>query len=231
MNPKIALAIAAVVAAIGGAVWWQRGAGKRVLATCAELELQRATASLAGTHPDTVTRLDIAIAACHESAATLGESIDRGASALKGCEDKRKNAAREFNAYRATAQEDLVQRNNKRSAILYIGREMVDCYSDAVAAAETVATLDAIRASLAVAIRESNDRSLCYFHNQTGCGRIGLNEDHGNDKAGAEGYGTRLPLVAVLADATAKRDALREAARVRASAAGAQTARGTEAIA
>lgn len=213
MDNRYYIGAAVIFALIGGAIWWQRGAGKRVLATCAGLEAQRAQLAVSGANTDALARLDIAIATCKEQAEALGESVDSGSSILSGCEIKRRAAASEFNAYKATATEDAIQRNNKRQNILHLGSELIGCYRDAIAAAETSATIDKIRASLNLAINESNDRSQCYFHDMPGCGRYGLNEDHGNDKAGQEGYGTRVPLEMLLVDATAKRDMLRTAER------------------
>ncbi|HEY5656648.1 MAG TPA: hypothetical protein VIY27_02555 [Myxococcota bacterium] len=62
------------------------------------------------------------------------------------------------------------------------------------------AGLRSVRAVLGVAqsaLDAAVVRELCYLHDQPGCGRFGVNEDHGNDKAAQERRATVTPLTAV----------------------------------
>lgn len=217
MDKRYIAAGVVLVVGIAGAVWWTRGAGKRQLANCAALESQRALLAVSGANTDELARLDIAIETCKAQAEALGESVDSGASVLAGCEIKRKAIVSEFNAYKATATEDAIQRNNKRQNMLHLGTELVTCYGEATRLAETVATIDAVRRSIDQAIRESRERSACWRNGETGCSRYGVNESSGDERDTDEARGTWIPLKAALATAVMKRDELvraeREAAR------------------
>lgn len=226
MDKRYLIAIAIILALVAGGVWWQRGAGKRQLAQCAELKNRRALMAVSGANSDDLARIDIAIQSCEATAESLGEMVDSGTSVLAGCDVKRAAIEREFSAYRATAKEDAIQRNNKRQNMLHLAAEMISCYQEAIATAETVATIDAVRASIKKAAVESQERARCYYFDGSGCGTFAANEDTAPNKGHDERRNVMEVLVGPIASgsardgtggliamADAKRDALRTAER------------------
>jgi hypothetical protein len=181
----------------------------QALSRCAELERQRAQLAVQGTDPVTLARLDSEIRACSQTAQSLGAEIDLGDVTLEACIAKLEQINQEWAHYRSTEYSDAVKRNNTRSAMLRFGEEAARCASGAVDDAESVAALDRIRSALSKGIGEAEARERCYLSDGTGCGRFGLNEDHGNDKARAERERVIEPLRAAHTKATEKRDALR----------------------
>lgn len=182
--------------------------------------------AVSGANSDDLARLDIAIATCEATAESLGETVDSGASVLAGCDVKRNAIEREFSAYRSTAKEDAIQRNNKRQNMLHLAAEMISCYNEAIATAESVATIDAVRESIKKAAVESQERARCYYFDGSGCGTFGANEDTAPNKGHDERRNVMEVLVGpiasgsardgtggILAAANAKRDTLRTAER------------------
>lgn len=197
----------------------------QALSRCAELEAQRAQLAVQGTDPVTIARLDSEIRACSQTAQSLGAELDLGDVTLEACVSKLEQINQEWTHYRSTEYSDAVKRNNTRSAMLRIGEEAARCFNGAVADSESIATLDRIRAALSKGIGEAEARERCYLSDGSGCGRFGLNEDHGNDKARQERERVIEPMRAAHAAATAKRDTLRGAASsAKASNAGASAA-------
>lgn len=213
MDKRYLIAVAVIIALVAGVIWWQRGAGKRQLAQCAELKNRRALLAVSGIGGDSLAQLDIAIRTCEETAETLGETVDGGTSVLAGCEVKRDTIEAEFRAYRSVSNLDAIQRNNKRQNIIGLTSDMVNCYRDAIEAAETVATLDAIRASIKKAYDESVERARCFYFGRPGCPTYGVNEDTDANKGHNERTGGMEQLEPLLAIAARKRDTLRTAER------------------
>jgi hypothetical protein len=60
-----------------------------------------------------------------------------------------------------------------------------------------IRTVRAVNDVAQSALADAVTRELCYLHDQEGCGRFGVNEDHGNDKAAQERTATVAPLTAV----------------------------------
>jgi hypothetical protein len=181
----------------------------QALTRCAELTAQRAQLAVQGTDPVTIARLDSEIRACSQSAQALGAELDLGDVTLSACVSKGEQINQEWTHYKSTTYDDSVKRNNTRSSMLRIGEEMARCYQGAIADAESIVTLDKIRAALSHAIGESEARERCYVNDGAGCGRFGVSEDHGNDKGAQERERVIVPLRAAHTAATVKRDTLR----------------------
>lgn len=227
MDNRVKIGVAAIVALVAGGFWWTRGAGKRQLAQCSVLKAQRAQLAVSGANSDDLARLDIAIATCESAARALGETVDGAVTILGGCDVKRDAMEREFAAYRATAKEDAIQRNNKRQNILHLAAEMISCYRDAIERSESVEAIDAVRASIKKAAEQSQERARCYYFDWSGCGTYGANEDTGPNKGHderrnimetlvgplADGVSAGTGVGGIMADAIAKRDMLRSTAR------------------
>jgi len=184
----------------------------QALSRCAELQAQRAQLAVQGTDPVTLARLDSEIRACSQTAQSLGAELDLGDVTLEACVAKLEQINQEWAHYRSTEYSDAVKRNNTRSAMLRFGEEAARCASGAVEDAESVASLDRIRAALSKGIDEAEAHERCYLSDGSGCGRFGLNEPHGNDKAADERQRVIEPLRLAHEAATAKRDALRSSA-------------------
>lgn len=181
----------------------------QAISRCAELKQQRAQLAVQGTDAVTLARLDSEIRACSQTAQSLGADLDLGEVSLEACLAKREQISQEWAHYRSTEYSDSLKRNNTRNNMLRIGEEMARCYDGAVDDSESVDALDKIRAALSNTIGEAEARERCYRDDGSGCGRFGLSEDHGNDKADQERNRVIAPLRAAHAKATAKRDTLR----------------------
>lgn len=181
----------------------------QALTRCQELERQRAALAVQGGDVVALARLDAEIRACSQTAQSLGADIDLGAVTLEACVAKLEQINQEWAHYRSTEYSDLTKRNNTRTTMLRLGEEAARCFNGAIEDSESPTTLDKIRAALSKGIGEAEARERCYLTDGSGCGRYGLNEDHGNDKAAQERQRVIDPLRAAHTAATAKRDALR----------------------
>lgn len=183
-------------------------ARNKKLSECEALKAELAALRIQGGDVNEAARLEARIAQCAADAESYGADLDLGKIRLGSCDAMYEQMEREFAHYRSTSYDDPVKRNNTRQTILRIGSELSACYSDAISQAESVATLDAIKRSLLRSIAASTSRRDCFLYDQTGCGRFGLNEDHGNDKARAEEERVLNPLQSNLSAIEAKRSTL-----------------------
>lgn len=102
-----------------------------------------------------------------------------------------------FGEYQATDYSDAVKRNNLRvHEVLGHGANMATAYQQAVNQATSDDETQQARLSIIEALEAAQRRYVCFLFDQRGCGRFGVNEDHGNDKAAQELDRIIRPLVA-----------------------------------
>lgn len=197
----------------GLVVWITRTVTRsNALSRCEDLKRQRAALAVQGGDVVAIARLDAEIRQCAQSAQALGADVDLGGVTLDGCVAKAEQIEQEWAHYRSTEYTDAIKRNNTRGTMLRLGEEMARCFEQAVAEAETPESIERIRTALSRAIGKAEDRERCYRNDGSGCGRFGLNEAHGNDKASDEINRVITPLRAAHAAASRKRDEIRRAA-------------------
>lgn len=176
----------------------------QALARCAQLRAQLAAVRVQGGDPVAAQRIEDELNACARDVAALGGTVDAAGVQLLACDTAYEQQVQEFSHYRSTEYSDAVKRNNTRQTILRLGDDQVRCYNGAIAAATSPATLNIIRASILRTLEAAVDRRNCYLYDQRGCGRFGVNEPHGNDKAADEQQRIIDPLVASYRRATAR---------------------------
>jgi len=106
----------------------------------------------------------------------------------------------QFSHYKATEWSDALKRNNTRQSILATGASLAACLREALSFAQSSGNRGLVRPIAALAEQALNSaiqRKICYLYDQAGCGRFGVNEDHGNDKAAQEQDRVIGPLVSV----------------------------------
>lgn len=170
----------------------------QALSRCDALRQERSRLAVQGGDVVEIARLDAQIRACTTEAASLGANVDLGSETLKTCLAKSEQIEQEWAHYRSTGYDDAVKRNNTRGTMLRLGEELARCFSQAVTDAQNVVTLRQIRDAVSQAIGRAQAREQCYLSDASGCGRFGLNEPHGNDKAADERARVITPLRDVL---------------------------------
>lgn len=206
-----AIAIVAVVLAIAAVPAYRAWARSQALARCNALQQQRALLPQ-GADINTINTLDAQIRLCADELRSLGLPVAPGlATGLDECATKARQIAAEWTHYRSTSYSDPMKRDNTRGAILRMGDEMVSCFSRSIEAATTFAEITAIDDLIRREIAASHGRLQCYLNDQSGCGRFGVSEEHGNDKARHERTRIYDPLLRVQEQAATKRRALRPA--------------------
>lgn len=167
---------------------------------CAELQARLATLKAQTSPPMTQVRdLEGQLNTCLAEAREMGVTIEPWADALAAGDAAQAQTEASFTEYKGTDYSDALKRNNVRQAILNGGAVAATKYREAVEQASADAALHSIRASLARAIDASLTRRDCYDFDQSGCGRLGVNEDHGRDKANQERDRVLTPLLAAYA--------------------------------
>ncbi len=180
----------------------------KALGRCAELEQQRAQLAVQGTDPVTIARIDSELRACQATAQQLGADVDLGVEGAKSCASRGEQISQEWAHYRSTEYSDSVKRNNTRNSMLRFGEEMARCFEQAIDDASSPEGLRVIKSELNRQIAYAEARETCYLTDASGCGRFGLSEDHGNDKARQERERVILPLRTALAKLDEKRTML-----------------------
>jgi hypothetical protein len=142
----------------------------------------------AATNPDmpAQARLEAQIANCIAQAREAGAPVDNAMSNLSDGDTKYQQIQNWYAEYKGTEYSDALKRNNIRREMLTAGEAMANSYAAAVPQAADAATSRAVRLSILRALDAAFVRQLCYLYDQPGCGRFGLNEDHGADKAAQE---------------------------------------------
>lgn len=166
---------------------------------CAELEQQLILIRTQGGDVAQAAQIEQLLIQCASDLAAMGEDVDPLSVSLTRCTAAAEQINQEWAHYRSTSYDDPVKRNNTRTAILRIGEEMARCYRDSIDAATTAEQLVSLRGPLNKALADATARYNCYRRDSPGCGRFGVNEDHGNDKAAAERERVIEPLRAALA--------------------------------
>jgi hypothetical protein len=155
---------------------------------------------------------------------------------LRVCSVLRNYIRGQFDHYKATDYIDPLKRNNTRQTMLATGAALATCLRDALATAKqagggggtssktgtkttsrpTSRPVDItkmvrdVTGVVTLALNDAVERKLCYLSDQPGCGRSGLNEDHGNDKAAQEQERVINPLIIVFKDTVAAGNAQAE---------------------
>lgn len=171
-------------------------AGGVLAQQCAALQTQL-TQLRASPTPDRaqMARLESQIAACIAEARAAGGDIDNVTSNLSTGDSAFQRIEAWFDEYKRTDYGDLLKRNNIRKEMLDTGESMARTYADAVTAATDATSARVARQSILRALDTAVSRRLCYLYDQPGCGRLGVNEDHGNDKARQEQQRIIAPLM------------------------------------
>jgi len=154
--------------------------------------------------PGALSRLEAEIAACLEELVALGGEPPPADVQLSAGDTKYARIELWFTEYRATDYSDALKRNNIRQEMLRAGAEMAAAYAGAVVASPDDAMTVSIRLSIIRALDAALKRRVCYLYDQRGCGRFGVNEDHGNDKAAQVQTRVVDPLLAAQTAAAAK---------------------------
>lgn len=212
------LVIAAVV--MYGPWLAEQWSKNRVITRCENLraELDELRSSGNGSS-QRAAQLQAELTACTQEAQRYGADASVAEVTLQTCDALSGAIETEWMAYKSTPWGDAVQRNNKRQNLLSTGRRLVQCLRQALAEAASeealmspegsAAIYKAIRGAAVVALGNAQGRYNCYKNDGPGCGRYGLNEDHGNDKAIQENEATVVPLRDIIADVDGRIAALR----------------------
>jgi len=189
------IAGAAALGGVGLVIKARSNAAKAQLAAeCEDLRTQLELASVAGHSSADIQQLTIRLAACARRAGSAGVAIDPVITGLLPCTQQREYIDRVWTDYKATSYSDPVARDNKRNNILAAGAEMVRCLRAQLELATTPAQIRAVMAEMEKARSQSFDRAQCMFAGTSGCGRFGLNEEHGNDRGWYELQAIAVPL-------------------------------------
>lgn len=163
---------------------------------CAALQAALAQLRLRPT-PDAqeVRRLEQQVAACIAQARELGAPVDNATAQQSTGDQAHATAIAKHDEYKATDYSDLLKRNNLRGEVLGQGAAAATAFKAAIAAATSDDAVQLARLSVIRALEPAIQRRLCYLYDQPGCGRLGVNEDHGNDKAAQEQARVIAPLI------------------------------------
>jgi hypothetical protein len=151
-----------------------------------------------------VRTIEQQIAACIAQAREMGAPIDAASEALSAGDALNAQIDASFGEYRATEYSDALKRNNIRKENLDRGAQMAAQYSESATQSTNDAAAQLSRASIVRALDSALQRRDCYLYDQRGCGRFGVNEDHGNDKAASEQTRIVGPLMGAYNVAVAK---------------------------
>lgn len=158
--------------------------------TAAQCDAIRASllALRASANPDAAAqrRLETQLTQCIAALRQAGGEVDNATSNLSDGDGGFQHIEDQFADYKRTDYSDALKRNNIRQDMLNTGASMASSYASAATAATDDASRNAIRASIIRALDSATNRRICYQYDQPGCGRFGVNEDHGNDKAAQE---------------------------------------------
>jgi hypothetical protein len=209
------IVLVAIVIGLGPRLF-QAMARKNVTDRCSDLQA-RIAAARAANDMNLARTLESELRLCNADAIAMGVDIDLSDSTLSTCEATGEQIVLNWDHYRGTAWSDPVKRNNTRTSMLTLGNEMARCYARAVEETSTVAGAKRIKTSITKRIGEATERFNCYKNDGPGCGRFGLNEDHGNDKAQQENDRVIQPLRDALAACEIKIVRLEMAEQLRAA--------------
>lgn len=145
-------------------------------------------------NPDSiqVARLVSQVAQCVQQAQAAGADVPAYLGQQTAGDQAYQQIENWFNEYKGTDYGDLLKRNNIRKNMLQSGAAMAQAYTAAAkqipndGAPASLAAASALRSAIITALTSASNRRLCYWTDQPGCGRLGVNEDHGNDKAAQE---------------------------------------------
>lgn len=189
------VASAAALAGVAGVLKLKSNQDKAALAAeCEGIRTELELSSVAGKSAAEVQALSIRLAACARRAGSAGVAIDPTITGLLPCQQQREYIDRVWTDYKATSYDDPVARDNKRNNVLSAGSEMVRCLRAQLAAATTPDQIRLVMNEITKARQQSHDRAQCMFAGTSGCGRFGLNEEHGNDRAWYELAAIAVPL-------------------------------------
>jgi hypothetical protein len=119
---------------------------------------------------------------------------------LRPCATAKSFIDAQFAHYKATEYSDALKRNNTRGTMLAVGATLVACLQNALSTAigmKNVQSVQLVANTIISALDAAMVRRDCYFYDQPGCGRFGVNEPHGNDKSADENRVTVQPLIAL----------------------------------
>lgn len=202
MEPLTAIVIVGAVAAVALAAKLAPGIGASrsradTLARCAEIRRQLVAARVQGGDAVAASQLASQLSDCLAQAAAEGAQIDPTSAAMLDADTAYSQIEAEWAHYRSTDYSDSIKRNNTRGTMLRLGEGMAAAYRAAADAAVTPSQLAVVRASLLRSIDASERRRNCYLSNEAGCGRLGVSEPHGDDKAGDEWSRVLDPMIQV----------------------------------
>lgn len=183
----------------------QRGPTQDPAAACEAIK-QQIYQIRTGANPDPgqVRRLEEQLAECVRQLQAGGGEIGNFTSNLAEGDRQAQHAIDKFGEYQATDYFDAVKRNNLRRDVIDAGARAAIAYAESVR--QTASDQDAHLARLSIlrALEAAHQRYVCYLFDRRGCGRLGVNEDHGNDKAAQELERIIRPLVAAHDEAVQK---------------------------
>jgi hypothetical protein len=143
-----------------------------------------------------VARLEQQVAACIAQSRELGAPVDNATAQQSTGDQSYQTAEAKYAEYKGTEYFDALKRNNLRQDVLRAGAGAATAYAAAVTAATTDEAVQLVRLSILRALDAAVQRRVCYYLDQPGCGRLGVNEDHSNDKADQEKAQVINPLIA-----------------------------------
>lgn len=205
---KVWVAIAIVVVVLVGVVAWpylaQSSAQRGVEAEIKELQDRLQQISVTGGDPNEADAIRGRLRTLTQTANAYGSATDLGQITLTGCDAMYNRIESEWLNYTQTSYADPLKRNNTRTSILAFGQTLARCYEQSISDATDVGTLQNIRLSLLQSIARSEFRRVCFETDGPGCGRSGVSEDHGFDKAAQERDNVQAQLRNALAILDAK---------------------------
>jgi len=142
-----------------------------------------------------VQRFEQQVAACLAQARELGVPVDNAAAQQSTADTAYQTMVAKYGEYKATDYADALKRNNLRQEVLQSGASAATALKAAITAATSDDAVQLARLSAIRALDPAIQRRLCYLYDQPGCGRFGVNEDHGNDKAAQEQARVITPLI------------------------------------
>ena len=165
-------------------------------AQCAQLQ-QQLVQMKAAASPDqpSISRIETQVAQCIQQTRAAGGNVDNAMSDMSDADQDFERIEAWLSEYKGTDYSDALKRNNIRKNMLDTGQAMAAKYASAASAATDVATANAVRQSILRALDSAVSRRICYQYDAAGCGRFGVNEDHGNDKAAQEQARVIQPLL------------------------------------
>jgi hypothetical protein len=177
-------------------------------AACREIEMALNASAVQGGDPVRRAQLEGAHRACIDDLRAKGVDIDTSVTTLVQLRAIAQQMAQEWGHYKSTDYADTAKRSNTRKQILRSGDEIVRKLREAVGEAQSIESLEALRAFAVQQASESFNRAACFDLGASGCGRFGTSEPPWWSTARDEWTRILYPLIGVQPDRPEERRAI-----------------------